>query len=64
MPLLRSLLYAAIFYPATLLWGVAGIVGSLSGRRFSLAVVVGCCALAAVGALGFLVGQVVAYLTR
>ena len=39
MPLLRSLLYAAIFYPATLLWVVAGIVGSLSSRRFTLAVV-------------------------
>ena len=33
MALLRSLLYAAIFYPATLLWVLAGIVASLFGRR-------------------------------
>jgi 1-acyl-sn-glycerol-3-phosphate acyltransferase len=36
---LRSLLYAAIFYPATLLWVLAGIVASLFGRRPTLAVV-------------------------
>jgi 1-acyl-sn-glycerol-3-phosphate acyltransferase len=35
----RSLLYAAIFYPATLLWVIAGIAGSLFGRRQTLAVV-------------------------
>ena len=39
MPALRSLVYAAIFYPATLLWVLAGIVGSLFGRRYPLAVV-------------------------
>jgi len=39
MALLRSLVYAAIFYPATLLWVLAGIVGSLFGRRVTLAVV-------------------------
>lgn len=37
--LLRSLLYAAIFYPLTLLWVLAGIVGSIFGRRPTLAVV-------------------------
>ena len=36
---LRSLLYAAIFYPATFLWVLAGIVASLFGRRPTLAVV-------------------------
>ena len=39
MVALRSLVYAAIFYPATLLWVLAGIVGSLFGRRYPLAVV-------------------------
>jgi 1-acyl-sn-glycerol-3-phosphate acyltransferase len=39
MQLLRSLVYAAIFYPATLLWVLAGLVGSLFSRRFTLAVV-------------------------
>jgi 1-acyl-sn-glycerol-3-phosphate acyltransferase len=39
MAVFRSLLYAAIFYPATLLWVLAGIVGSVFGRRFTLAVV-------------------------
>lgn len=39
MAALRSLLYAAIFYPATLLWVLAGIVASLFGRRPTLAVV-------------------------
>jgi 1-acyl-sn-glycerol-3-phosphate acyltransferase len=37
--LLRSLLYAAIFYPLTALWVIGGIVGSLFGRRWTLAVV-------------------------
>jgi 1-acyl-sn-glycerol-3-phosphate acyltransferase len=37
--LLRSLLYAALFYPATLLWVLAGILASLFGRRPTLAVV-------------------------
>jgi 1-acyl-sn-glycerol-3-phosphate acyltransferase len=35
----RSLLYAAMFYPATLLWVLAGIVASLYGQRPTLAVV-------------------------
>ena len=39
MAVLRSLLYAAIFYPATLLWVLAGIVASLIGRKPTLAVV-------------------------
>lgn len=39
MSLARSLLYAAIFYPATLLWVLAGVVASLFGRRPTLAVV-------------------------
>jgi len=39
--LLRSLLYAAIFYPATVLWVLAGIFASLFGRRPTLAVVLG-----------------------
>jgi 1-acyl-sn-glycerol-3-phosphate acyltransferase len=39
MAVLRSLVYAAIFYPATLLWVLAGIVGSLFGRGYPLAVV-------------------------
>ena len=39
MAALRSLVYAAIFYPATLLWVLAGIFGSLFGRRYPLAVV-------------------------
>ena len=33
MSLLRSLLFAALFYPATLFWVLAGIVSSLFGRR-------------------------------
>jgi 1-acyl-sn-glycerol-3-phosphate acyltransferase len=37
--LLRSLLYAAIFYPMTVLWVLAGIAASLFGRRPMLAVV-------------------------
>src|SRR6185503_8857456 len=39
MPLLRSLLYAAIFYPATILWCVIGLPVSLLGREPTLAVV-------------------------
>jgi 1-acyl-sn-glycerol-3-phosphate acyltransferase len=36
---LRSLLYAAIFYPATFLLCVAGVIASLFGRKPTLAVV-------------------------
>jgi 1-acyl-sn-glycerol-3-phosphate acyltransferase len=36
---LRSLIYAAIFYPATVLWVLLGIVATLFGRRPTLAVV-------------------------
>jgi 1-acyl-sn-glycerol-3-phosphate acyltransferase len=39
MALLRSLLYAAIFYPATMLWVVIGAPVSLFGRKPTLAVV-------------------------
>ena len=39
MALLRSLLFAAIFYPATLLWVLAGMVASLFGRGPTVAVV-------------------------
>ncbi|MEA3079614.1 MAG: 1-acyl-sn-glycerol-3-phosphate acyltransferase, partial [Sphingomonadales bacterium] len=39
MTALRSLLYAAIFYPATVLWVVAGIPATLLGRRPTFAVV-------------------------
>lgn len=39
MALARSLLYAAIFYPATLLLAAAGIVASLFGRRWTVWVV-------------------------
>lgn len=35
----RSLLYAAIFYPATVLWVLAGLVATLMGRKPTLAVV-------------------------
>ena len=35
----RSLLFAALFYSATVLWVLAGIVASLFGRRPTLAVV-------------------------
>jgi 1-acyl-sn-glycerol-3-phosphate acyltransferase len=35
----RSLLYAVLFYPATLLWVMAGLVASLFGQRPTLAVV-------------------------
>src|SRR4051794_1353769 len=37
--LVRSLLFAAIFYPATLLWVLAGIVASLFGRAPTMKVV-------------------------
>ena len=39
MAALRSLLYAAIFYPATVLWVLAGLVASLIGRKPTLGVV-------------------------
>jgi 1-acyl-sn-glycerol-3-phosphate acyltransferase len=39
MPFLRSLVYAAVFYPATVLWVLGGLVASLFGRRPTLAVV-------------------------
>ena len=41
MTALRSLVYAAIFYPATALWVLTGIVASFFGRRPTLAVVLG-----------------------
>ena len=37
--LLRSLLYAGIFYPVTVVWVLAGLVASLFGRRPTRAVV-------------------------
>ncbi|MEA3060029.1 MAG: 1-acyl-sn-glycerol-3-phosphate acyltransferase [Sphingomonadales bacterium] len=39
MTALRSLLYAAIFYPATVLWVLVGMVATLLGRRPTFAVV-------------------------
>jgi 1-acyl-sn-glycerol-3-phosphate acyltransferase len=39
MALVRSLLYAAVFYPATVLWVLVGLVLSVFGRRTTLAVV-------------------------
>jgi 1-acyl-sn-glycerol-3-phosphate acyltransferase len=39
MAVLRSLLYAAIFYPATVLWVLAGVPATLLGRTATLAVV-------------------------
>lgn len=39
MAVLRSLLYAAIFYPATVLWVLAGLPATLFGRKPTLAVV-------------------------
>lgn len=36
---LRSLIYAAIFYPATVLWVLVGVAATLFGRRPTLAVV-------------------------
>jgi 1-acyl-sn-glycerol-3-phosphate acyltransferase len=40
MNVARSLLFAAIFYPVTLLWVLAGIIATPFGRRPTLAVVV------------------------
>jgi 1-acyl-sn-glycerol-3-phosphate acyltransferase len=45
MAALRSLLYAAIFYPATVLWVLAGVPATLLGRRPTLAVVLSWCDL-------------------
>lgn len=45
MALARSLLFAVIFYPATVLWVLAGIVASAFGRRATLAVVLSWVAL-------------------
>jgi 1-acyl-sn-glycerol-3-phosphate acyltransferase len=39
MTFLRSLAYAAVFYPATVLWVLAGIAASLFGQRPTLSVV-------------------------
>ena len=39
MDVLRSLLYAAIFYPATVLWVLTGLVATLLGKKPTLAVV-------------------------
>ena len=39
MATVRSLLFAAIFYSATVLWVLAGMIASLFGRRPTLAVV-------------------------
>jgi 1-acyl-sn-glycerol-3-phosphate acyltransferase len=39
MAVVRSLVYAAIFYPATALWVLVGVAASLFGRRPTLAVV-------------------------
>lgn len=39
MSFLRSLLYAAIFYPLTVIWVFAGMIATLFGRRPTLAVV-------------------------
>src|SRR6185369_3930313 len=39
MAVVRSLLFAVLFYSATLLWVLAGIVATLFGRRPTLAVV-------------------------
>ncbi len=39
MAVIRSLLFAATFYSATVLWVLAGVVASLFGRRPTLAVV-------------------------
>ena len=41
MALARSLLYAAIFYPITVLWCVAGLIVTIFGRKPTLAVVLG-----------------------
>jgi 1-acyl-sn-glycerol-3-phosphate acyltransferase len=39
MAALRSLLYAAVFYPATVLWVLLGLPATLFGRRPTLAIV-------------------------
>lgn len=39
MAALRSILYAAIFYPLTVVWVLGGVVATLFGRRPTLAVV-------------------------
>jgi 1-acyl-sn-glycerol-3-phosphate acyltransferase len=39
MATLKSLLYAAIFYPATVLWVLVGLAATVFGRRPTLAVV-------------------------
>ena len=39
MAVLRSLAYAAIFYPMTFLWVVAGLIGARFSRPFTLGVV-------------------------
>jgi 1-acyl-sn-glycerol-3-phosphate acyltransferase len=39
MAVVRSLIYAAIFYPATVCWVLLGIVAMLFGRRPTLAIV-------------------------
>ena len=41
MAVVRSLLFAAIFYPATVGWVLAGVVATLLGRRPTLAVILG-----------------------
>jgi len=41
MALLRSLLYAAIFYPVTVILCLVGVVATLFGRRATLAIVLG-----------------------
>ena len=39
MAAVRSILFALIFYPATILWAAAGIIGGLAGPKVTLAVV-------------------------
>ena len=39
MGVVRSLVYAAIFYPATVLWVLLGVIATLFGRRATLAIV-------------------------
>ena len=39
MAVVRSVIYALLFYPMTALWVLSGVVGSLFGRRPTLAVV-------------------------
>ena len=41
MAALRSLIYAAIFYPVTFLWVLVGVPASLLGRKQTLAIVLG-----------------------